>query len=351
MRLASYVTFVVSLSVPYLSFLVYPWRSVLCHCDTVEIAALSETRLAEEGLLKKVGAGYTFFWSGRKREERREAGVGFAIKSHLVSKLSGLPKGINDRLMTLRLPLSGKRHATIVSPYAPTMTNQDEVKDKFYDDLDSVISAASRIDKLFLLGDFSARVGTDHQTWEGVIGSEGVGKCNGLLLLRKCAEHELLITNTVFRLPTRRKTTWMHPRSKHWHLTDYVIVRRKDRQDVRVTKTMCGADCWTDHRLVVSKLNQRIQPLRWPQGKKLPKKLDVSKLKQDSKRQAFVNDLCNRLDALEHSSEDVDESWIVFPRTSISPRLVWWEWQRNSGTPWRETPKTQGLPQKYQLSI
>ena len=39
----------------------------------VEIAALSETRLAEEGLLKEVGAGYTFFWSGRKKEERREA--------------------------------------------------------------------------------------------------------------------------------------------------------------------------------------------------------------------------------------------------------------------------------------
>ena len=119
---------------------------------------------------------------------------------------------------------------------------------------------------------------------------------------------------------------------------------------------MCGTDCWTDHRFVVSKLNLRIQPVRRQQGKKVPKKLDVSKLKQDSKRQAFVNDLCSRLDALEHSSEDVDESWTVFrdtrslfsngfPRTSISqtPRLVWWEWQRNSGTPCRETPKTQGF--------
>ena len=127
----------------------------------------------------------------------------------------------------------------------------------------------------------------------------------------------------------------MHSRSKHWHLIDCVIVRRKDRQDVRVTKTMCGADCWTDHRLVVSKLNLRIQPVRRPQGKKVPKKLDVSKLKQDSKRQAFVNDLCSRLDALEQSSEDVDEMLDSlqrhrslfsngFPKTSISqsPRLV-----------------------------
>ena len=164
--------------------------------------------------------------------------------------------------MTLRLPLSGKRHATILSIYAPTLTKPDEVKDKFYDYLDSVISAKPRTDKLILLRDFNARVGTGHQTWEGVNGTEGMGKRNrnGLLLLKKCAEHELLITNTSFRLSTRNKTSWMHPRSKHRHFIDYVIVRRKDRQDVRVTKTMCGADCWTDHRLVVSKLNLRSQP-------------------------------------------------------------------------------------------
>ena len=138
----------------------------------VEIAPLSETLLAGEGLLKEVGAGYSFFWSG------------FAIKSHLVSKLSGLPKGINDRLMALRLPLSGKMHATVANAFAPTMTNPDAVKDKFYDDLDSVISATPPTDKLILLGDFNARVVIDHQTWEGVIGTEGVGKCNsnGLLL-------------------------------------------------------------------------------------------------------------------------------------------------------------------------
>ena len=136
------------------------------------------------------------------------------------------------------------------------MTKQDEIKDKFYNELDDLISATLCTAKLIFLGDLNARVGTDHKTWEGVLGPGGVGKCNsnGLLLLRKCAEHDLLITNTVFRLPNRNKKTWMHPRSKHWHLKDYVILRSTDRQDVRVTKTMCGANCWIDHRLVVSKL-------------------------------------------------------------------------------------------------
>ena len=31
----------------------------------IEIAALSETRFAEIGEIKEVGAGYTFFWNGR----------------------------------------------------------------------------------------------------------------------------------------------------------------------------------------------------------------------------------------------------------------------------------------------
>ena len=44
-----------------------------------EIAALSETRLAEVGETKEVDAGYTFFSSERKSEDRRGAGVGFAI--------------------------------------------------------------------------------------------------------------------------------------------------------------------------------------------------------------------------------------------------------------------------------
>ena len=71
-----------------------------------------------------------------------------------------------------------------------------------------------------------------------------------------------------------------------------------------MTKTMCGADCWTDHRLVVSKLNLKIQPARRPQGKKAHKRLVVSKLNHDS--------ISNQLGALNLSSEDPEENWTVF---------------------------------------
>ena len=129
------------------------------------IVALSETRFAGESSLTERGAGYTFFWSGRKEEEKRESGVGFAIKSSLVSKLDKPPKGINDRLMSLRLPLADKKYATIFSVYAPTMTNPEEAKTKFYEELTKAISEVPSSDKLFILGDFNARVGQDYLAW------------------------------------------------------------------------------------------------------------------------------------------------------------------------------------------
>ena len=88
------------------------------------------------------------------------------------------------------------------------------------------------------------------------------------------------------------KKSWMHPRSN-------AIVRRTDRQGVRVTKIMSSADCLTDHRPVVSKFNlTKTHPVMRPQSKKAPKRLDVSTLNQDSIRQAFLNDICNQIFAL-----------------------------------------------------
>ena len=120
----------------------------------VDIAALSETRIANEGQLTGGGGGgYCFFWSGRTSEERREAGVGFAIRSHLVRKLASLPRGLNDRLMVMQLQLTNKQKATLISAYAPTMTNPEEVKDQFYEQLDALVAAVPKSEKLVILGD------------------------------------------------------------------------------------------------------------------------------------------------------------------------------------------------------
>nr|VZI24541.1 unnamed protein product [Spirometra erinaceieuropaei] len=121
----------------------------------VDIAALSETRFSEQGQLEEVGAGYTFFWSGRPRAERRDAGVAFAIRTDIVGRLPCLPQGINDRLMSLRLPLRrGGKFATIISAYAPPMSSPDAAaRGKFCEDLHALLSTVSKADKLIVLGE------------------------------------------------------------------------------------------------------------------------------------------------------------------------------------------------------
>ena len=164
--------------------------------------------------------------------------------------------------MTLRLPLAKNRFAIFVSVYSPTLVSSDDVKDRFYDTLYSTLRRISQDDKIILLGDFNARVGRNHDIWHGVIEHHGVGNINssGLRLLFLWSELVLAITNTFFQLRDMYKTSWMHPRSNHWHLIEYVIVRRRDLNEVLITRAMRGAECSTDHRLIRSTLRLTVRP-------------------------------------------------------------------------------------------
>ena len=127
----------------------------------VDIAALSETRLAEEGQLREERP---FFWKGRPAGEPRIHGVGFAIKTNLVRQLTELPQGISKRLMTVRLKLDSNRMATVVGAYAPTLDSQEDIKEAFYASLDNILSAIPKEDKIIFLREFNDRMGRDYTT-------------------------------------------------------------------------------------------------------------------------------------------------------------------------------------------
>ena len=194
-------------------------RTALIACELdrlgIDIAALQETRLAVEGRIDEVGTGYSFFWKGVEEGENRQAGVGFAIKKDLLSNMTELPTGVSKRVITLRIPLHCGRYATIISAYAPILNSTDEDKGIFYEELRSVLFRVPPDDKIWLCGDFNARVGTDHESW-APLGKHGIGKSNdnGLLLLHLCTEFNLVIGNSLFPQKDHKKVTWMHPRSK-----------------------------------------------------------------------------------------------------------------------------------------
>ncbi|XP_051627116.1 uncharacterized protein LOC127462510 [Manacus candei] len=273
----------------------------------IDIAALSEVRLHEEGSLREQGAGYTLFWSGKPRTEKHVSGVGFMIKNSFLPKLENLPRGHSDRIISLRLPLHNKQHLVVFSIYAPTLQVDPVEKDKFYADLRRLTQKVPADDKIIILGDFNVRVGKNFESWKGILGKHGVGNCNdnGRLLLEFCAEQQLTITNTIFQQKDSLKTTWMHPRSKHWYLINYVLVRRRDVRDVHHTRVMPSAECQTDHRLVRCKLNFNLK-FKSKRGSIPRRRLQVNNLQSATVRDRFQANFQTRLE--NHPTDSTDSS-------------------------------------------
>ena len=68
-----------------------------------------------------MGTGYTFFWSGLPKIARRINSVGFSVQTASLQSTQESLIAIDERLMTLRLPLAKNRFATFVSVYSPTL--------------------------------------------------------------------------------------------------------------------------------------------------------------------------------------------------------------------------------------
>ncbi|XP_046988372.1 uncharacterized protein LOC124594066 [Schistocerca americana] len=301
----------------YDEFVVLGNTAVLrCHVPSFVrdyVAVTSWVRGARERITADVSTGYTIFWKGKDAGEPRIHGAGFAVKKKIVKDLRLTPVSINERLMTLRVPIGSDRFITFVSAYAPTLDSDEDTKNQFYHQLNSTLSKIPIQDKLILPGDFNARVGRDNRFWRDVMGKQGVGNCNanGLLLLGICAEHELFISNTQFRLRNRYKTTWMHPRSKHWHLIDYVITRQRDKKDILITKAALNIDeCSTDHRLLVSRLRvPKYRKLRSHFSNPPRRKFNISNLNNKNVRSHFHDILSEQLNKAPATTDDVEQEW------------------------------------------
>ena len=109
----------------------------------------------------------------------------------------------------------------------------------------------------------------------------------------------------------------MHPRSRHWHLIEFVITRRKDRQYVRVVKAMCGANFWTDHRHSI----QTHHPYSIQKTFPREETNDVDKLQHEPTRQIFVKNLEDKLEDLTLASSDIDANWCAVSDVLYSTSL------------------------------
>ena len=74
-----------------------------------------------------------------------------------------------------------------------------------------------------------------------------------------CQENMPIIANTLFQQPKRPLYTWTSPDGQYQNQVDYVLCSQKWGSSIQSAKTRPGADCGTDHDLLIAKFRLKLK--------------------------------------------------------------------------------------------
>ena len=150
--------------------------------------------------------------------------------------------------------LQGKPfNITVIQVYAPTSNAEETEVERFYEDLQDLLELTPKKDVLFIIGDWNVKVGS--QKIPGATGKLGLGVENeaGQRLIEFCQENTLVIANTLFQQHKRRLYTWTSPDGPHRNQIDYILCSQRWRSSIQSANARPGADCGSDHELLIAK--------------------------------------------------------------------------------------------------
>ena len=176
---------------------------------------------------------------------------------------------------------------------------EEEDKDKFYDSLQATLEDIPQHDLTILMGDFNARVGSNNEGRERVMGKEGTGEMtdNGERLVNICEENDLVIGGTLFPHKTIHKLTWTSPDGRTQSQIDHIIINGKWRRSLQDVRVMRQADIGSDHNLLVAKVKLKLRKAKM--GSSQNQRFDVKKLQDPQVKQEFNITLQNRFSVLQ----------------------------------------------------
>ena len=99
------------------------------------------------------------------------------------------------------------------------------------------------------------------QVWRICTGKFGLGvqKEAGQRLIEFCQENALVTENILFQLHKRRLYTWTSPDGRHQNQIDYILCNQRWRSSMQSAKTRRGADCGSDHKLLLAKFRLKLK--------------------------------------------------------------------------------------------
>jgi len=112
-----------------------------------------------------------------------------------------------------------------------------------------------------LLGDFNAKVGREN-IFKPIIGNESLHQHSNddddVRIVTFATSKNLVVKNTMFPHRNIHKYTWPSPVGKTHNQIDQILIDRRRYSSILDVRSFRGADCDTDHSLVIAKLRERL---------------------------------------------------------------------------------------------
>ena len=122
------------------------------------------------------------------------------------------------------------------------------------------------------------------------------------MLIEFCQKNTLIIANTLFQQHKRRLHTRTSPDGQHQNQIGYILCSQRWRTSIESAKTRLGADCGSDHELLIAKFRVKLKKV----GKTTrPFRYDLNQIPYD-----YTVEVIKIFKGLDLIDREPDELWV-----------------------------------------
>ena len=200
---------------------------------------------------KEVGGGCKLLYSGA--DENGRGGVGIVLNSKLKEDLVEVERK-SSRIMRIKIMLS-QEVLNVVSAYAPQAGCDDVEKERFWREMDEVMTSVPAEERVLVGGDLNGHIGTSNRVISRIHGGLGMGDRNeeGETIIDFALAFDMALVNTFF---TKKEYVTYRSGGKESQI-DFILCRRKHLREAIDCKVINGEYVSTQHKLLVTDLKIR----------------------------------------------------------------------------------------------
>ena len=191
------------------------------------------------------------------QETLRRNGVALTVNKRVQNAVHGYNLK-NDRMNSVCFQ-GEPFNITVIQVYDPTTNAEEPEVEWFYEDLQDLLELTPKNYVLYITGDWNAKLGS--QEIPGVTGEFGLRVQNETRqrLTEFCQENTLVIAKVLFQQHNIRCYTWASPDGQYQNVIDYILCSQRWRSSIESPKTTPGADCGSDHELLIAKFRLKLK--------------------------------------------------------------------------------------------